>query len=327
MKYLYSLSVCLLLLFGRNIVNAQSKLLSRIDTNIVLKYNGEPLRYYQYIKLLKTGDYYVIHKLSKDYKNVSKELVKYTASQKKDMKMDKSSIDRRIAQQFGIQEKMPLSEVDTTIIVYHTDGKPLRYYQYAPLVLSKKFILVNEKGKKYLKSLDAVMLKIAGADSAMLRAINLTFNHDDNISTNNSLYYGLMKADNLRVEKSKRKLYVERNGKVIFEFPINLGKHPVGHKQKEGDGRTPEGSYFIDYNINSKAAYYMGFRISYPNEQDILNAKKLGVKTGGDVMIHGTSPQRSKLKDWTNGCIAISNAHIDTLAKYYYIGIPIQINK
>ncbi|RZA01005.1 MAG: hypothetical protein EOP47_12255 [Sphingobacteriaceae bacterium] len=161
----------------------------------------------------------------------------------------------------------------------------------------------------------------------MFEAIKLAFHNDDAVSKNNALHWGLIKADRLRVEKSQRKLYVERNGKVIFVFPINLGKHPIGHKQKEGDGRTPEGAYYIDYNRNTNASYYWAFHITYPNKQDSLYAKKMGVKPGGDVMIHGTSPERNNRKDWTNGCIAISNAHIDTLVKYYYNGIPIQINK
>lgn len=325
MKFLYILSVFLLVLFGA--ANAQSDLLSRIDTNIVLNYNGEPLRYHQYMNLLKTGDYYVINKFSEDYKNVSKELVKYPPTRKKGMKMDRASIDKRIAGMFGIQEKLPLSQIDTTIIVYNTDGKPLRYHQYAPLVLNRQFNILNEKGKRYLKPRYEAMLKIAGADTAMFNAMKLVFREDDVVSTNNSLYWGLNKADRIRVEKSKRKLYIERNGKILHEFPINLGNHPVGHKQKEGDGRTPEGLYFIDYNINSKAAYKLGFHISYPNTQDSLRAKKMGAKPGGDVMIHGTSPERSNRKDWTNGCIAVSNENLDIIQQYYYNSIPIQINK
>ena len=326
MKYLLSvlLFVCV---FGGYNANAQSDLLSKIDTNTVLKYNGETLRYHQYIDLLKTGDYGIMTKFSEGYKSFSKELFKYSAAQKKNMKIDKASIEKNIAGMFGIQEKLPLSNVDTTIIVYNTDGKQLRYYQYAPLVLNKQFHITNEKGKRYLRPRNFGIMKIAGADSTMLNAMNLAFAYDDEVSINNSLYWGLFKADNFRVEKSKRKMYVERNGKILYEFPINLGKHPIGHKQKEGDGRTPEGLYNIDYNINSKAAYTTGFHISYPNEQDLLNAKKMGVKPGGDVMIHGTSEQRSKLKDWTNGCIAVSNENLEIIGNYYYNGIPIQINK
>lgn len=221
-------------------------------------------------------------------------------------------------------EKLSLADVDTTVVVYNVEGKALAYYQYEPLIMSGKFFIFPEKGKRYLKPKQAIPTFLAENDNIGNRELMFL---NDSASLKNSLYHWLRKADHIRVEKSKRKMYVERNGKVIFEFPINLGNHPVGHKQKDGDGRTPEGSYFIDYNRNSKAAYYWGFHISYPNERDLLNAKKMGVKPGGDVMIHGTSPERSNRKDWTNGCIAISNAHIDTLVKYYYNSIPIQINK
>ena len=318
-----------ILLFGRNTANAQSNLLSKIDTNMVLTYNGEPIKYHQYMALLKTGDFQVVSSFNMEHNTLNKELRKFTPDQKKNLKlkMDQASIDKRIAQSFGIQEKLPLSEVDTTIIVFNTDGKPLKYYQYAPLVLNKQFTIMHEKGKRYLKARNTGMMKIAGVDTAMLNAMNSAFYGDGEVLTNNLLYWALQKADHIRVEKSKRKIYVERNGKILYEFPINLGKHPIGHKQKEGDGRTPEGLYYIDYNINSKAAYTTGFHISYPNAKDSLNAKKMAVKPGGDVMIHGTSADRSKLKDWTNGCIAISNENLGIIAQYYYNSIPILINK
>ncbi len=222
-------------------------------------------------------------------------------------------------------EILSLADVDTTVRVYNAEGKALAYYQYESLVMSKGFIVVNEKGKRYLRPRSSLTLKLASIDSTILK--HLPYHEPDSASLKNSLYHWLRKADRIRVEKSKRKLYIERNGKILYEFPINLGNHPVGHKQKEGDGRTPEGSYFIDYNINSKAAYKLGLHISYPNDQDLLNAKKMGVKPGGDVMIHGTSPERSKRKDWTNGCIAVSNENLDTIQQYYYNSIPIQINK
>jgi murein L,D-transpeptidase YafK len=78
----------------------------------------------------------------------------------------------------------------------------------------------------------------------------------------------MLMADKIIVQKAKRKLYLERNGKVIFEFPVQLGKNPVGPKQSEGDGRTPEGFYYIDYNVNRDPANYRGFYILYPNEKD-----------------------------------------------------------
>jgi hypothetical protein len=190
-------------------------------------------------------------------------------------------------------EILSLADVDTTVVVYNAEGKVLAYNQYEPLIMSGKFFIFPEKGKRYLKPRPGIPRFFAENDS--IGNLESMFS-SNSASLKNSLYHWLRKADRIRVEKSKRKLYIERNGKILYEFPINLGNHPVGHKQKEGDGRTPEGSYFIDYNINSKAAYKLGFHISYPNPQDSLNAKKMGVKPGGDVMIHGTSQNRSKFK-------------------------------
>jgi murein L,D-transpeptidase YafK len=204
--------------------------------------------------------------------------------------------------------KKSLSGLDTTGQVYDEHNNSLRYYQYAKLIYTGKYYIGMKDGKRSI--------------------MRLTGNPQTNDTIiNNLIYYGLTMIDNIRVEKSKRKMYLERNGKVVFQFPVNLGKNPVGQKQKEGDGRTPEGLYAIDYNVNTNAAYYRGFHISYPNGKDSTNAKKLGANPGRDIMIHGTSPARSKLKDWTNGCIAISNAYIDTLSMYMRNGTPIEIRK
>jgi murein L,D-transpeptidase YafK len=204
--------------------------------------------------------------------------------------------------------KKPLSGLDTTIQVYDEQNHLLRYYQYVKLLYTGKYYIGMKDEKR------AIML---------LRGNTQT---NDTV-INNLIYYGLTMVDKIRVEKSKRKMYLERNGKVVFEFAVNLGKNPIGQKQKEGDGHTPEGLYIIDYNVNTNAAYYKGFHISYPNAQDSINAKRSGRDPGRDIMIHGTSPARSKLKDWTNGCIAISNSNIDTISMYVRNDTPIEIHK
>lgn len=128
----------------------------------------------------------------------------------------------------------------------------------------------------------------------------------------------------LEVFKAKRKLnLIASNGDIIRQYPIRLGFDPVGHKVQEGDGKTPEGLYKIDWR-NSKSAFYKSLHISYPNEIDQQNAKNLGVSAGGDIMIHGsTSSQQIKTipslmtyfpqKDWTFGCIAVRNIDIDEI--------------
>jgi murein L,D-transpeptidase YafK len=111
---------------------------------------------------------------------------------------------------------------------------------------------------------------------------------------------------------------------------VVFGSNPKGHKQQQGDERTPEGEYVLDYK-NTNSSYYKSIHISYPNDQDRENAKKLGVSPGGDIMIHG-QPNRwgkfslvTQLFNWTNGCIALSNSDMDAVWNAVDPGTPIQI--
>jgi len=287
---------------------------SDIDTTLIVWFEGKPLHYYQYLKYLKTGKYTISSRLSLDNGQVresNKELMLLGDAWLKKAPMDAKSIDERIERLLYKPTMKSFSQLDTNIIVYQK-GQPLRYYQYMPLLLTGKYFVRSDSGKR---SIDA------------LTGRGFEFYSKDSVATNNAIINWLSHADKIIVEKAKRRLYIERNGKRLFDFPINLGKSPIGHKLKEGDGRTPEGLYYLDYNINVDASYHLGFHISYPNADDIARAKKQGVKPGGDIMIHGTSPARSKLKDWTNGCIAVANNHLDTIMKYQYRTIPIEIRK
>lgn len=137
-------------------------------------------------------------------------------------------------------------------------------------------------------------------------------------------------AELVIVHKAKRTLSVYVGGKAIRKFRIALGSAPMGHKLKEGDQRTPEGRYILDYKKDN-SDYYRAIHISYPNEADRLRSKALGVNPGGQIMIHGQNPQ-SKLSarqqqrfDWTNGCIAITNKQMDVLWQLVAPGTPIEI--
>ena len=140
------------------------------------------------------------------------------------------------------------------------------------------------------------------------------------------------KADLIRVDKSERRLELMRGGKMLASYPVALGRSPVGHKAREGDMRTPEGRYMIDWR-NPNSHYHLSMHISYPNKQDTARAKAEGVSPGGDVMIHGQPngyalPASMLLQqsDWTFGCIAVSNADLDEIWKAAPDGIPIEIN-
>ena len=126
-------------------------------------------------------------------------------------------------------------------------------------------------------------------------------------------------ADKVIIKKSTRMLYLSQNGEIFNKYHITLGQVPVGDKEVEGDMKTPEGAYFIDYRQLSND-YYKSLHVSYPNASDKAHAKTLGQSAGGMIMIHGTPPSWSLspygdwmnvLIDWTEGCIAMANDDMD----------------
>ncbi|MBX3486969.1 MAG: L,D-transpeptidase family protein [Candidatus Paracaedibacteraceae bacterium] len=137
--------------------------------------------------------------------------------------------------------------------------------------------------------------------------------------------------DKIVVYKTKRQLELRCNDRIIKTYRIALGKNPIGHKQRQGDYKTPEGIYKISgKNPNSK--FHKSLRISYPNEQDLLCAQENCVHPGGDVMIHGLDKKSSWIgkahanRDWTQGCIAVSNDEIEEIYSATKTGAVIQIN-
>ncbi len=132
----------------------------------------------------------------------------------------------------------------------------------------------------------------------------------------------------IRVRKSMHKLYAYF-ADTFKVFRISLGASPVGHKVRQGDNRTPEGTYKISFkNPNSRG--YKSLKISYPNDNDRANASKLGVSPGGDICIHGlwwpTQDPKNHWKDnWTQGCMAINNAEIDELYAHTEVDTEVTI--
>lgn len=135
----------------------------------------------------------------------------------------------------------------------------------------------------------------------------------------------------VKVEKSISKMYLLDGDKVVKEYHVAFGGEPKGHKQQEGDQKTPEGIYTLDYK-KEDSSFYLAMHVSYPNETDKENAKKLGVSPGGFIMVHG---QRNwlgwlapitQLFNWTNGCIALTNDEMDEFMDLVKVGTPIQIS-
>ena len=132
----------------------------------------------------------------------------------------------------------------------------------------------------------------------------------------------------LVVQKSKRRLLLLNENTEVESFDIALGRNPVGPKEREGDGRTPEGAYYITgHNPNSH--YHLSLGISYPSTLDVARAQASGVAPGGNIFLHGQpvgiSGRQRIQGDWTAGCIAVSNAEIERIYAMVQPGIPIFI--
>ncbi len=131
-------------------------------------------------------------------------------------------------------------------------------------------------------------------------------------------------ADAIHVYKSQRRMELLREGKVIKRYRIALGDTPVGHKRQQGDERTPEGEYRITYR-NPQSRFHLSLRVSYPNEADRRQARVRGVDPGGDIMIHGGTPSWYT-RDWTDGCIAVTDAEIEEIWRLVPVGTLIRID-
>ncbi|WP_284179119.1 L,D-transpeptidase family protein [Rhabdaerophilum sp. SD176] len=138
------------------------------------------------------------------------------------------------------------------------------------------------------------------------------------------------RADLIIIRKSERSLKLIRKNTEIRSYTVSLGRNPSGHKQQEGDKKTPEGRYFIDFR-NQRSAYHLALRISYPNAVDSAVAAARHVPPGSDIMIHGIRNGLGflgglhRLLDWTNGCVAVTNTEIEDLWKFVDIGTPVEI--
>ena len=137
-------------------------------------------------------------------------------------------------------------------------------------------------------------------------------------------------ADKVVVVKALRELRLLADGKVFRTYEVSLGREPKGDKLWEGDGRTPEGHYILDFK-NENSAFYRSIRVSYPNAQDWREARALGVHPGSDIMIHGLKPEFADVgkghlrEDWTEGCIAVTNREMDEIWSLVPVGTPIEI--
>ncbi|MEM6781309.1 MAG: L,D-transpeptidase family protein [Pseudomonadota bacterium] len=142
---------------------------------------------------------------------------------------------------------------------------------------------------------------------------------------------GFRHVDFVLVEKSQNRMYLMKDGKVIRDYHVALGKNPYGHKVKEGDDRTPEGRYNLFFkNPNSK--FFRSIMLDYPNERDESIARARGVDPGKHIAIHGQPNEHfgpnegvSQAFNWTDGCIAVTNPEMYEIWKLVDIDTPIEI--
>ena len=139
-------------------------------------------------------------------------------------------------------------------------------------------------------------------------------------------------VDLVRVDKSDRRLELIGDGKVLRSYSIALGGDPLGHKHQEGDQRTPEGRYVLDWR-NPNSIAHKSIHISYPNADDLAAAKARNVDAGGMIMIHGQPNGFGwwgwllQLVDWTDGCIAVTDTEMDEIWAMVADGTPIEIER
>jgi len=140
----------------------------------------------------------------------------------------------------------------------------------------------------------------------------------------------VLHAERVLVLKKERTLELLSQGRVIHSYKVALGGDPVGPKTRQGDHKTPEGIYVLN-SRNAHSQFYKSIHISYPSARDREAARQKGVSPGGDVFVHGLANgygwvgSSHRLKDWTDGCIAVTNAEMDEIWQAVADGTPIEI--
>jgi murein L,D-transpeptidase YafK len=163
---------------------------------------------------------------------------------------------------------------------------------------------------------------------AVLALVTLATFSSEALSANDPPLPASAMADKVIVLKGDRKLLLMKGDEVLKTYIVSLGGNPIGGKIRQGDSKTPEGNYVLDRH-NAHSQYHKSIHISYPNAEDVARARKLGVRPGGDVFLHGLPNDfrgPSGFGDWTEGCIAVtSNQEMDEIWRMVADGTPIEI--
>jgi len=158
----------------------------------------------------------------------------------------------------------------------------------------------------------------------LLAVLSLQSGHDANAPTST------LKPDHILVIKSTRTLSLLNGTQILKSYKVALGSQPIGAKDRQGDHKTPEGTYFVDSKLDH-SQFHRALHLSYPSPADRERAKKLGLSPGSDVEIHGLPEKyawlgsQHRLTDWTDGCIALTNTEIDEIFPQISVGTPVEI--
>ena len=125
-------------------------------------------------------------------------------------------------------------------------------------------------------------------------------------------------------KQERNMMLLGQDSRVLKSYDFEMGFAPIGHKQVEGDGKTPEGQYWIDRR-NPNSSYHLSLGISYPNAEDVARAEAMGKSPGGEIFIHGTPERYLGVPDWTVGCVAVTNREIEEIYSMVNVGTPIWI--
>ena len=127
------------------------------------------------------------------------------------------------------------------------------------------------------------------------------------------------------IHKGARVMELWHHDTLLRSFEVQLGRNPIGHKEREGDGRTPEGEFIVDRR-NPRSSFHLSLGINYPRPEDVARAQELGVSPGGDIFIHGRGPRHRWARgDWTDGCIAVRDREMEVIYSMVRDGTAVTI--
>jgi murein L,D-transpeptidase YafK len=190
--------------------------------------------------------------------------------------------------------------------------------------------------RAYLRVPHFSMMRLVSLAAAVVLGCAWSVGHTDGLAQSQPAAFtppaldSLPPVDRVVVRKAERRLMLMHGGNVVRSYHVALGLNPQGQKERAGDFRTPEGSYRLDRR-NPRSDFFLSIKVSYPNEQDIRRAHTRHWDTGGSIMIHGLpnilkhEQEYYESHDWTDGCVAVSNADMVEIWMLVPDAVPIDI--